>query len=162
VTKSNSTKKEVRNIIRLLNTDLDGEKYVINAIRKIKGIGFNMSKAIVEAAKIDPHKKLGELSEDELKKLEDVIKNPKNYGIPTYFLNRRKDPETGEDYHLIGEDVHIRMRRDIQKMIELGTYRGWRHKLGQPVRGQKTRSHFRSGRTVGVIRKKELAKRGGE
>ncbi len=154
-----TNKAEMKKIVRLVNTDLDGTKPVIRAIMGIKGISFTMSKAIVYALGIDPNKKLGEFSERELEKLEDAIKNPKKYGIPSYLLNRRRDPETGEDYHLTGEDVHIRMKMDIKKMIELRTYRGWRHKLGQPVRGQKTRSHFRTrGRTVGV-KKPKVSKR---
>ncbi|MCD6371898.1 MAG: 30S ribosomal protein S13 [Candidatus Aenigmarchaeota archaeon] len=150
----------MRKIVRVVNTDLDGEKPIIRAIRNIKGISFTMSKAIVYALGLDPNRKIGDLSEEEIEKLEDAIKNPKKYGIPPYLLNRRRDPETGEDYHISGEEVHIRMKMDIKKMIELRTYRGWRHKLGQPVRGQKTRSHFRSsGRTVGVKKPKVSGKK---
>ncbi|OYT41924.1 MAG: 30S ribosomal protein S13 [Candidatus Aenigmarchaeota archaeon ex4484_224] len=148
-------KTEEKTVIRLIDTDLDGTLPVIRAIRAIKGIGFTMSKAIVYAAKLNPNKKLMELSEEELKRLEDCILNPKKYRIPSYLLNRRRDPFEGKDYHLVGQDVEIKMKEDIKREIALGTYRGWRHKLGQPVRGQKTRSHFRTGRTVGVVRKKE-------
>jgi len=148
-------KERARTIIRLVDADLDGEKPLRRALMGIKGISFAMSKAICAAGNFDPNRKLKELSEEELKKLEEIIRNPVKHGIPPFLVNRRKDPETGEDLHLVGEEVKIRMNFDIQKMIELKTYRGWRHKLGLPVRGQKTRSHFRKGRTVGVVKKKE-------
>ena len=146
-------KKPKGAIVRLLNTDLDGDKPIVHAIRGIKGISFAMANAVVKAAGFDPKRKLGSLSEEELKKLEDVMKNPTAYGIPSFLFNRRKDPITGKDMHLTGTDVTITERFDIQREINLGTYRGWRHMLGQPVRGQRTRSHFRHGRTVGVVRK---------
>ena len=146
-------KKSYENIVRLLNTDLDGTKPVINAIRGVTGIGFTFAKAVIEAGGFDPRKKLGDFTEEELNKLEDVIKHPEKYGIPTFLYNRRKDPTIGKDMHLTGMDVKITEKFDIQREINLGTYRGWRHMLGQPVRGQRTRSHFRHGRTVGVVRK---------
>jgi len=140
-------------VVRLLNTDLDGKKSVVRALRGIKGIGFAMANAVVKAAGFDPKRKLETFSEEELKKLEDVIRNPGAYGIPSFLLNRRKDPFSGKDMHLTGTDLVVTERFDIQRQIDLGTYRGWRHMLGQPVRGQSTRSHFRHGRTVGVVRK---------
>ena len=63
-----TNKAEIKKIVRLVDTDLDGTKPVIRAIRGIKGIGFTMSKAIVYALGIDPTKKLGEFSEKELEK----------------------------------------------------------------------------------------------
>ncbi len=153
-------KEKKKVIIRLADADLDGNKRLRWALLGIKGISFAMSKAICVAGGFDPNVRLKELSEEDLKKLEDIIRNPGKYGIPPFLFNRRRDPETGENIHLTGEDVKIRMNLDIQREIELGTYRGWRHKLGLPVRGQKTRSHFRKGRTVGVVRKK--AQKGGK
>lgn len=146
-------REKIKSIVRIANTDLNGEERLLNALRGIKGISFTMAKAICEASGIGSEKKLGELSEDEINKLERVIKNPKEYGIPSFLLNRRRDPESGKDLHLAGADVKTAMKFDIEKEIKLRTYRGWRHMLGQPVRGQKTRSHFRHGRTIGVIRK---------
>lgn len=145
---------EMRTIIRVINTDLNGEKPIIHAIRKIKGINYSMSKAICKVANLDPDKKLGSLDDKELEKLETVIKDPLKYNIPTFFANRRKDIETGKDMHLSGMDLTVSRKFDIQRHIDLKTYRGWRHMLGQPVRGQRTRSSFREkGRAVGVMRK---------
>lgn len=150
-------KKEVRvkSIIRVADTDLNAEKAVIHAIKGIKGIGHTMAKAVCVAAGINPKIKLKELDEEKLKKLEDVIKDPLKFGIPSFLVNRRKDRESGKDIHLIGSDVEIVQKFDIERYISLRTYRGWRHMLGQPVRGQRTRSHFRErGKVVGVMKKK--------
>ena len=71
------------------------------------------------------------------------------------MLNRRKDPVTGEDMHLSESDLTMGVRQDIEFLKKIRAYRGIRHELGLPVRGQRTRSSFRKGRTVGVQRKKK-------
>jgi len=153
VEKKPVVKREVKLVVRVANTDLDGEKKLRNALLGIKGISHAMSKAICLAAGFDPNVKLGSLSEEEIAKLEDVIKDPIKYGIPSWLLNRRREPETGKDLHLVGSDLEIARKFDIQKMIELKTYKGVRHMYGLPVRGQRTRSSFRKGKTVGVVKK---------
>lgn len=146
-------------IIRVAGTDLDGEKSVVRALRKIKGIGISMSKAICLVAKINSTTKLGDLNETEIANLENVIKTPANFGVPAFVLNRRKDMATGSDMHLTSSDIDIARRFDVQRYINLKTYKGWRHMLGQPVRGQRTRSSFRAtGMTVGVVKKAALQK----
>ena len=146
-------------IIRVAGTDLDGGKSVMRSLRKIKGIGVATSNAICRGAKIDSSTKLGSLSETEIANLENVIKNPTNFNVPTFLVNRRKDPATGSDIHLTSSDLDIARRFDVQRYINLRTYRGWRHMLGQPVRGQRTRSTFRAtGMTVGVMKKAALQK----
>jgi len=146
-------------IIRVAGTDLDGGKSVMRALRKIKGIGVATSNAICLAAKIGSSTKLGSLSETEITSLENVIKNPINFNVPAFLVNRRKDPATGSDMHLTSSDLDIARRFDVQRYINLRTYRGWRHMLGQPVRGQRTRSTFRAtGMTVGVMKKAALQK----
>ena len=73
--------------------------------------------------------------------------------------NRRKDLYTGKDLHLIGSEIDLIKREDINLLKKIRAYRGIRHEKGLPVRGQRTRSHKRTGLTVGVIRKKEMAKK---
>lgn len=148
--------KELRAIARVGGADLDGEKSLWRAIMGIKGISYSLTKGIVTAAGLDYNRKLGSLNEQEIQKLEQVIKNPENFGIPIWALNRRKDIETGKDMHLTGNDLDMVRRFDIKRYIDLKTYRGVRHMLGLPVRGQHTRSTFRKGRVVGVIRKSAL------
>jgi len=147
---------ELRAIVRVAGTDLDGEKPVWRAISGIKGIGHTLNRAIPVAAGIDISRKLGSLNEQEMQKLEQAIKNPANFGIPIWALNRRRDPENGKDVHLTGSDLEVQRKFDVQHYIDLKSYRGFRHMFGLPVRGQHTRSTFRKGRVVGVIRKSAL------
>lgn len=152
--KTEKPSTEFRALVRVANTDLDGEKQLVHALRGVKGVSYTMAKAICTAAGFDPRVKLSSLSESNIELLEKVIYNPKQYGIPSYLLNRRRDLKTGEDSHLIGSDLDVGRKFDVERYINLKTYRGWRHMLGQPVRGQSTRSHFREkGRVVGVTKK---------
>lgn len=145
--------RELRIIVRVAGTDLDGEKPLIHALKRIKGISHTMSKAICIAAEMNPDKKLGSLSESDIEKVEQVIKDPMKFGVPAWILNRRKDIETGKDLHPTSSDLEVAQKFDIKRMIEKRSYKGVRHMLGLPVRGQRTRSSFRRGRTVGVVRK---------
>ena len=63
--------------------------------------------------------------------------------------------------HVSSHDVDVTRKFDVQRMIDKKTYKGVRHMLGLPVRGQRTRSSFRRGRTVGVIRKSVRLAAGG-
>jgi small subunit ribosomal protein S13 len=146
-------KREMRVIVRVIDTNLDGDRPLRTALTGIKGIGHAMSNAICEIGGFDPSSKLGSLNETELTKLEGIIKDPKKFGLPSWSLNRRKEPDSGADLHLTGDDLDVARKFDIQKFVDLKTYRGMRHMLGQPVRGQRTRSSFRGGRIVGVVKK---------
>jgi small subunit ribosomal protein S13 len=146
-------KETVKTLVRILNTDLDGEKSIIRGLTKIKGIKYTLTKAICNVSGLDPNKKLKELTEKDIIKLEEVIKDPLKFGVPVFLVNRRRDIETGKDMHLTGLDLDLVKKFDIQRYVNLRTYRGWRHMLGQPVRGQSTRSSFRTkGRSVGVLK----------
>ena len=151
--KPEEKKKEIRVLVRVIGTDLDGDKPLKNALTKIKGIGHTMCKAICEVGGFDPDAKLGSLKEEELKRLESIIKEPGKFGVPVWALNRREEPKSGADLHLTGSDLDVARKFDIEGMINLKTYRGMRHMLGLPVRGQRTRSSFRKGRVVGVVKK---------
>jgi small subunit ribosomal protein S13 len=155
--KPKAESQELRIIVRVMGSDLDGEKPLIQALQGIKGIGYSMSKAVVNATGFDPMSKLGSLAENDIQKVEQVIKNPENYAIPSWMLNRRKDRASGKDMHFSGSDLDVAKKFDIQRMIDIRSYKGVRHMLGLPSRGQRTRSSFRKGRVVGVIRKSALA-----
>lgn len=142
-------------VIRVLGYDLDGNKKAYHALIKVKGISHNFARAILRALGFDENKKLNEFTEEELEKIEDAAKNPSKYGIPSWMMNRRKDYETGKDIHLIGSDIDLAVKNDINRLRKIRAYRGIRHELGLPVRGQRTRTSFRHGKTVGVQRKKK-------
>jgi small subunit ribosomal protein S13 len=151
--KPKKDKQQMKTIVRVLGTDLDGDKDVFHAILKIKGISHSFSNAICKSAKIDPKKKLGSFTESEIAELEKAIKGPLEMGVSTWLLNRRKNIEDGKNLHVSGADVEVSEKFDIQRMVDKKTYKGVRHMFGLPVRGQRTRSSFRRGKTVGVVRK---------
>ena len=76
-------------------------------------------------------------------------------------MNRRKDIESGETKHLIGSELELQKEFDIKRLKKIRSYRGLRHALGQPVRGQRTRSHFRAKKrkAVGVLNKPKVGKK---
>jgi len=148
-------KQEILEIVRLLSTDLDGKIKVKNSLRKIGGISFTTSKLFCQKAKVDPEKLTGILNEEEIKRLEDVIRNPGKYDIPDYLMNLRKNPYNGKNEHFTGAELQIQTRKIIGDMRKLGSYIGRRHRLGLPVRGQRTKSSFRKSKSVGVSKKKQ-------
>ena len=145
---------ETRLIVRIAGRDLDGKKPVKRAIWKIKGVSFMFANAVVKKLGVQD-KKVGDLSEQELKKLEDIISNPLKNGIPSWLCNRRRDVETGEDSHILEANLDIQKRFDVRRLMEIKSRRGLRHSWGLKVRGQRTKSHPRRGSSVGVKRKKQ-------
>jgi len=146
-------KEDARTLVRVAATDLDGERPVEIALKRVKGISQMMSNAICTVSGIDCSRKIGSLSEAEIQKLEEIIKDPMKFGVPVWAVNRRRDIMTGADMHLTGPDLDMTTKFDVQRMVDMKSYKGVRHMLGLPVRGQRTRSSFRKGRVVGVIRK---------
>ncbi|MDD5331467.1 MAG: 30S ribosomal protein S13 [Candidatus Nanoarchaeia archaeon] len=147
--------QEIKQLIRLRDSDLSGEKTIYVALRSVKGVKYSLSNAICSVLNLDKHRKLGELSKEEIQKIEDVIRNPLKYNLPNWMINRRKDYETGEDKHLSSSDIKFVRENDIKRLRMIKSYRGVRHGLGLPVRGQRTANHFNKGnKTVGVQRKK--------
>ncbi|MEM2202279.1 MAG: 30S ribosomal protein S13 [Candidatus Bathyarchaeia archaeon] len=157
---ASQTAREFRHILRITDTDIDGTLKAPYALRKIKGISLNLANVILKKAGINPNIRAGFLTEAEVEKIEEIIKEPTKFGLPGWLLNRRKDLETGKDMHLISADLILRTKMDIEKMKELKSWRGYRHAYGLKVRGQRTRTTGRTGKTVGV-KKKAAAKPGG-
>ncbi|KXA89568.1 hypothetical protein AKJ62_02815 [candidate division MSBL1 archaeon SCGC-AAA259D14] len=146
--------EQVKGIVRLAGRDLQGTRRVQAALTNLKGIAPSMARAIVYAAEIDGTRKIGSLDDDEIEKLNDVIQNPMEKGIPKWMANRRKDYESGDDLHILGGDIEMTEREDISREKGIQSRRGIRHQRGLPVRGQRTRSTGRKGMTVGVEREK--------
>ncbi len=145
---------ELKHLVRIANTDLDGKKTLSFALSKIKGVGIPFAHAACRVAKVSVTKKAGALSEAEVKKIEEVIKDPIKAGFPAWLVNRRHDYETGQPRHVLSGDLQFTIENDIKTMKKIKCYKGVRHMLGQPVRGQRTRSNFRKnkGKVLGVRR----------
>ena len=121
-------------------------------LAKIKGVSWGLSNAVCKAIKMDKNRKIGSLTQKEIEKISEFIKNPK---LPGYLLNRRRDFSTGEDKHLVGSDLELQTEFDIKRLKKIRSYKGIRHSVGLPVRGQRTRGNFRKNKRKGAgIRKK--------
>ena len=149
-------------IVRVANTDLDGNKPIAFAMKKIKGISYSLASAVCSVAGVEKSKKSGNLEDSELAKIAEVISNPSKFGFPIWVFNRRKDPETGRDMHLLGGDLQFAKENDIKMMKKIKCYKGMRHSVGLPVRGQRTKSNFRKTKSrgkgsLGVQKKKSAA-----
>jgi len=153
---------EFKHLVRIANTDLDGKKAVVYGLKDVRGVGVPLAVAICYVLKVDGFAKLGNLSDEVIGKLNDAVANPSAYGIPCWLLNRCKDPESGEDLHLITNNLIFQRENDIKFMKRIRCYKGVRHMLGGPVRGQRTRSNFRKnkGKVMGV--KTSGKKKGGK
>ena len=146
---------KVKYMIRVCNTDLDGAKPLYHSLTKIKGIGKMLANAVCVAAKIDPYAKTGSLSDADVKKLNEVITKPAEHKIPAWMLNRKRDPSSGEDMHLLTSDLDFVQSNDKKQLQKIKCYRGVRHYLRLPVRGQRTRSNFRKNKgKVAAVKKK--------
>lgn len=122
-------------------------------LTKIKGISWAISNAICKVLKLDKNTKIGALTDEQIKIISEFAKNPQ---IPSHLVNRRRDLETGEDRHLVGSDLELRKEFDIKILKKIKSYRGVRHTAGLPLRGQRTRSHFRKNRKKGSGIKKKM------
>jgi len=107
---------------RIAGREIPGNKAIFIGLTYIYGIGKHNSKQILEKAKVEPNKKVKDLSEEELARIRDVIER---------------------DYKVEG-DLRTEVAMNIKRLIEIGSYRGHRHKIGLPVRGQRTRTNART------------------
>ena len=144
-------------MVRIVGNDIPGEKKMIVGLTQIRGVGYMFANTILNVLKINPNQRIGYLLPEQIKSIENVIKNPSTSNFPSWFLNRRKDVETGEDKHLITSDIAFTVRNDIEREKTSGSWRGIRHMFGLKVRGQRTRCTGRKGGAVGVAKGGKVA-----
>ncbi|MBA7677362.1 30S ribosomal protein S13 [subsurface metagenome] len=140
-------------MIRILSEDIEGGMTVYAGLTKIKGISWSLANAVCKVLKIDKNRKAGSLTDVEVKKISDFIKNPQ---IPSFIFNRRFDFDTGKDRHLTGTDLELQKEFDIKRLKKIKSYRGIRHSANLPVRGQRTKSNFRKNKAKGAGIKKKV------
>ena len=143
---------QYENLIRILGNDIPGEKKILVGLTQIRGVGIMFANSIINHLKIDPNSKIGYLNSEQVASIEKVIENPESASFPIWFLNRRKDAETGKDLHLITSDIAFNVRNDIEREKSVFSWRGYRHMFGLKVRGQRTRCTGRKGGAVGVAK----------
>ena len=122
---------------RIKNIELPGEKHTAIGLTAIYGIGRNLAKTICEDAKVDPAKKIKDLTDEEIAR-----------------LRKEVDKATTEG------DLRREVQMNIKNKMEINCYQGVRHKKGLPVRGQRTNrnAHTRKGRGKVVANKKKVGK----
>ncbi|MFX0036458.1 MAG: 30S ribosomal protein S13 [Candidatus Hermodarchaeota archaeon] len=140
---------------RKFRAQIDGNAKVEFGLTQIRGIGKRFAQAVIKVAEIDPDTRIGAVSEKELNRLEEIIINPVENGIPKWMVNRPKDLRTGNDIHILGNMLEITVKRDVDRMKKIKNYKGVRHHLGLKVRGQRTKSTGRHGLVIGVVRKRK-------
>ncbi len=125
---------------------------MVIGLTQIKGLGYMFATAILDILKINANSNIGNLTDENVQAIEKVITDPIASNIPTWFLNRRKDIETGADLHLLTSDIPFTLRNDIERERITASWRGYRHLSGLKVRGQRTRTSGRKGGAVGVAK----------
>ena len=125
---------------------------MVVGLTQIKGIGHSFATAILDTLKININSNIGNLTEENVQAIEKLILDPISAKFPTWFLNRRKDIETGADLHLLTSDIPFTLRNDIERERVAASWRGYRHMSGLKVRGQRTRTSGRKGGAVGVAK----------
>jgi small subunit ribosomal protein S13 len=123
-------------VARIAGVDIPREKRVIVSLTYIHGIGPTSAQRIIEAAKVSPDTRVRDLTEDEVNRLRAMI----------------------DGGYKVEGDLRREVSMNVKRLMEIGSYRGVRHRRNLPVRGQRTKTNARqrrgSRKTVGVRRKK--------
>lgn len=124
---------------RIAGIDLPRAKHARIGLTYIYGIGPTTATKILESANVDPTKKIGDLSDEEVNRIRMIIQN---------------------DYKVEGA-ARSETQLNIKRLMDIGCYRGLRHRRGLPVRGQRTRTNARTrkGRRKTVAGKKKAGKK---
>jgi small subunit ribosomal protein S13 len=107
---------------RISGVDLPRRKHIVYALPYIYGVGRTTAEAICAKAKLDPATKVDDLTDDEVKKIRDILES---------------------DYRVEG-DLRREIQMSIKRLMDLGCYRGLRHRRGLPARGQRTHTNART------------------
>jgi small subunit ribosomal protein S13 len=118
---------------RIAGVDLPREKQIQISLQYLYGVGITTAKKICEAAQLDPTKRTKDLTEDELHRIR----------------------ETLEASYKVEGDLRREVSLNIKRLMDLGCYRGLRHRKGLPVRGQRTHTNARTrkGPKRGIVRR---------
>jgi len=157
--------ENLRYFVRIGQTDLDGTKSVERSLTDMNGIGQRTARIVADAAEVDRTATFGLLDESDIDSVVDVVENIEDH-VPEWMVNRQHDFYTGEFTHIVGTDLSQQRRQDINRMQMINSYRGVRHKRGQKVRGQRTKSTGRTEGTIGVnverIKEEQAAEAAGD
>jgi len=141
--------EDIRYFVRIGQTDLDGTKSVERSLTEMNGIGRRAARIIADKAGVDRTATFGALEDDQI---DAVVEQVEGFAdeVPEWLTNHQNDFFTGETTHETGNDLGLTRRQDINRMQMINSYKGVRHKRGQKVRGQRTKSTGRTEGTIGV------------
>jgi len=145
---------DFRNLLRICGTNVDGTQPMVSGISAVKGVGRRMAMAVCHVLKIDTTIRVGMLTDKMIETLESALHNPIDYGVPPWMVNRQHDLRTGENRHVVGAEIDLILKQDLDRMKQTRDWKGIRHHYGLKVRGQRTRCTGRKGLVVGYLRKK--------
>jgi small subunit ribosomal protein S13 len=148
-TDEESEDDDIRYFVRIGQSDLDGTQSVERALTDLNGIGRRAARIIAEEAGVDRTATFGALDDDTIEDVVDLVEGFADE-TPEWLTNHRNEFFSGETTHRIGNDLEITRRQDINRMKMIDSYKGIRHKRGQKVRGQRTKSTGRTEGTIGV------------
>jgi small subunit ribosomal protein S13 len=154
------SQQEYRYILRIMGTDVQGTLKTSYAVAEVKGVSAALSNAVLKKAGVNPDLRVGFITESDISKIEDVIRDPAKYGIPSWMFNRRKDTDSGKDQHVLSADLALKIKTDIDQAKEIRSWRGYRHAYSLKVRGQRTKTTGRAGKALGVKKKTLMQKPG--
>jgi small subunit ribosomal protein S13 len=141
--------EDIQYFVRIGQTDLDGTKSVERALTDMNGVGRRAARIIADRAGVDRRDLLGGLEEDDIDAIVDLVEGYAGE-VPEWLTNHRTDFFDGETTHEVGNDLEMTRRQDVNRMKMIDSYKGVRHKRGQKVRGQRTKSTGRTEGTIGV------------
>ena len=122
-----------------MGVDIPGKKHIRFALRYIHGIGPKRADDVLAATKVDPMKKADDVTQDKI------------HAITTYI----------QDHYRVEGDLRREVSQNIRRLIQIGSYRGLRHKKGLPVRGQRTKTNARTrkgGKRISIAMPKQAGR----
>jgi small subunit ribosomal protein S13 len=143
---------DFRYLVRLVNTDLDGRKPVGVALTYVPGVSHRLAAIVARQAGVPLTERMGNLKDPQIEAVNKAIEGLTET-LPVWMVNRRHDPESGDDMHLVGSEIQIYLREDLNNLKKIRSWRGHRHERKLPTRGQRTKNNGRFGSAVGVQRK---------
>ena len=141
--------EDIQYFVRIGQTDLDGTKSVERSLTDLNGIGHRAARLIAEKADVDRTATFGALDDETIEGIVDIVEGFEEE-VPEWLANHRNDFFGGETTHEIGNELELTRRQDINRMKMIDSYKGIRHKRGQKVRGQRTKSTGRTEGSIGV------------
>lgn len=163
--KAEKVEEGIRGIVRIAGKDVKGALPLKRALLRVRGVSHSLSRAatyvIEKELGFKPTMRVGELSDEQVEKIDKILYSLQDHNIPDYLMNRKNDFATGKNTHVIMNDLAFAVSQDVEREKKLYTWKGYRHAYGKKVRGQRTRNTGRKGMALGVLRKAILAQQKG-